>query len=234
MVSRPSNVAASGNIRFVSISPIEVRVLGSLIEKERTTPEAYPLSTNALLLACNQKSNREPVTSYHLQEIEETLRTLASKGMARSVMASGERVSKHRHLLDDVLGLNRHDMAVLAVLMLRGAQTAGELRARTERYVTFGSLAQVEDSLQRLAAHQPVLARNTGRSPGQSQDRWVDTFNPDPEKQRPRIRATARKSHEPVEPGAEAGLAGQVQRLQAELDFLYEHLNLQKPEAEQS
>lgn len=220
----------------MSISPIEVRVLGSLIEKERTTPEAYPLSTNALLLACNQKSNREPVTNYHLQEIEDTLRTLVSKGMVRSTMASGERVTKHRHLLADVLGLNRHDMAVLAVLMLRGAQTAGELRSRTERYVSFSSLAQVEESLQRLAAHQPVLARNTGRSPGQSQDRWVDTFSPDPEKQRPRVRTGLRRANgsdgSAVSGNGSDDLKEQMQQLQIQLDYLYEHLNLQKPDAD--
>lgn len=232
--SLPCSVAASGNIRFVSISPIEVRILGSLIEKERTTPEAYPLSTNALLLACNQKSNREPVTDYHLQEIEDTLRNLASKGMVRSGMASGERVVKHRHLLDEVLGVDRRDMAVLAVLMLRGAQTPGELRSRTERYVTFNSVAEVEESLRRLEEHQPPLVRNIGRAPGQSQDRWVDTFSPDPEKLRPRVRANGRRVDSGARPAArdDTPLEEQLQRLQAEIDFLYEHLDLQKPESD--
>src|SRR5690625_13767 len=232
--SLPCSVAASGNIRFVSISPIEVRILGSLIEKERTTPEAYPLSTNALLLACNQKSNREPVTDYHLQEIEDTLRNLASKGMVRSGMASGERVVKHRHLLDEVLGVNRRDMAVLAVLMLRGAQTPGELRSRTERYVTFNSVAEVEESLRRLEEHQPPLVRNTGRAPGQSQDRWVDTFSPDPQKLRPRVRVNGRRVDSGARPAArdDTPLEEQLQRLQAEIDFLYEHLDLQKPESD--
>lgn len=221
----------------MSISPIEVRVLGCLIEKERTTPEAYPLSTNALLLACNQKSNREPVTNYHLQEIEETLRTLASKGMVRSTMTSGERVVKHRHLLDDVLGLNRHDMAVLAVLMLRGPQTAGELRTRTERYVTFASLAQVEESLQRLTTHQPPLVRNTGRSPGQSQDRWADTFSPDPDRQKPRVRTSSRRAAGGVPDTANGDsgigqLRAQLAQLQDQVDYLYEHLNLQKPDSD--
>lgn len=213
----------------MSTSPIEVRILGCLVEKERTTPEAYPLSTNALLLACNQKSNREPVTNYHLQEVEDTLRLLTNKGMVRSVLADGERVVKHQHLLDQVLGTNRADMAVLAVLMLRGPQTPGELRSRTERYHHFASLAQVEESLERLAAHQPPLVRNNGRSPGQSQDRWSDTFNPDPEKQRPRIRTVTRDA---VAPSAEddGSLRETVKRLQAEVAWLYEHLELQRPD----
>ncbi len=209
----------------MSTSQIEVRILGCLVEKERTTPEAYPLSTNALLLACNQKSNRDPVTDFHLQEVEETLRLLASKGMVQSTMAAGERVVKHRHLLDQVLGIGRREMAVLAVLMLRGAQTPGELRSRTERYVHFASVTEVEDALQLLAAHQPPLARNTGRAPGQSQDRWIDTFNPDPMKQRPRVRAVRRQA----DSSDNETLQARLERLQNEVDWLYRHLELQKP-----
>ena len=215
----------------MSTSQIEVRILGCLVEKERTTPEAYPLSTNALLLACNQKSNRDPVVNYHLQEVEETLRLLGSKGMVSSVMAPGERAVKHRHLLDGVLGISQREMAVLAVLMLRGPQTPGELRSRTERYVSFSSVGEVEATLQRLAEHQPPLARNNGRSPGQSQDRWSDTFNPDPDRQRPRVRAVARESDGAALPaGAEAALAGRIERLEAELAWLYEHLGVTKPD----
>lgn len=216
----------------MSLNQLEVRILGSLVEKERTTPESYPLSTNALVLACNQKSNREPVANYHRQEIEDGIRALVDKGLVKSVMADGERAVKHRHLLADALGINKYDMAVLAVLMLRGPQTSGELRTRTERYVDFRSLAQVEESLARLAAHQPQLARNTGRSPGQSQDRWVDTFNPDPDKQRPRIRSNGRRPENVETAQADPDSSDGMRRLQAEIDYLYEHLKLQKPTAD--
>lgn len=227
-VSPQCSGPASGKILLVSMSPIEVRVLGSLVEKERTTPESYPLSTNALVLACNQKSNRDPVVEFHRQDVEETIRTLAAKGLVRSVMSDGERVVKHQHLLAETLGLNRHDLAVLAVLMLRGAQTPGELRSRTERYVSFSSLAHVEESLNRLAGHQPSLARNLGRGPGQSQDRWIDTFNPDPDRLRPRVRSSSRHDND----SAETDLRAEVARLQTELDWLYSHLGLQKPDAD--
>lgn len=219
----------SGKLRFVSLNPLEVRVLGSLIEKERTTPESYPLSTNALVLACNQKSNRNPVVNHHRQEIEDAVRSLVDKGLVKSVMSEGERAVKHRHLLADALGLNRHDMAVLAVLMLRGAQTAGELRTRTERYIEFRSLAQVEESLQRLAESTPPLVRNNGRSPGQSQDRWSDTFNPDPDRQRPRVRNGGGSPARRTADSGVNGLQAEINRLRAELDYLYEHLKLQKP-----
>jgi uncharacterized protein YceH (UPF0502 family) len=180
---------------LVSLSQIEVRVLAALLEKERTTPEAYPLTTNSLLLACNQKSNRDPVTNYGLLEVEETLRNLADKGLIRkSTPEAGERSAKYLHNLQSVLSLRSPvDLAVLAVLMLRGAQTAGELRTNTARYNTrFATPAEVERSLERLAAHQPPLVRNQGRSAGQSQDRWIDTFSPDPDRHKPRVRMTSR------------------------------------------
>lgn len=227
----PTVLRPSGKIRAVSTSAIEVRILGSLIEKEHVTPEAYPLSTNAVLLACNQKSNREPVVSFHLQDVEEALRLLASKGLVSSAMASGERVVKHSHRLSGILGLKRREMALLAVLMLRGAQTAGELRTRAERHHRFGSLEEVEESLRVLSASEPPLVRNTGRLPGQSQDRWVDTFSPDPEKQRPRVRASkTESSNGPASAaGASPDLEERLERLQAELDHLYAELGFSKP-----
>lgn len=180
---------------IVSLSQIEVRVLAALLEKERTTPEAYPLTANSLLLACNQKSNRDPVTNYGPLEVEETLRNLADKGLIRiSAPEGGERAAKYQHSLQAVLSLRSPaDLAVLAVLMLRGAQTTGELRTNTVRYNTrFATPAEVERSLERLAAHQPPLVKNQGRSPGQSQDRWVDTFTPDPDRHKPRVRMASR------------------------------------------
>lgn len=223
--------ASSDTLETVSLTEIEARIIGCLIEKERTTPEGYPLSTNALLLGCNQRSNRDPVTSFHLREVEDALRLLNEKKLVASVMGIGERVVKHKHLLATALDLAPRELSLLAVLLLRGPQTPGELRARTERYVTFGSVPEVEESLQKLARRQPPLARNNGRAPGQSQDRWSDTLTPDPDKQRPRVRAAPRERGPEGEASATADdLRDQLSRLQAQVDALYDHLGLDRPE----
>jgi len=154
----------------------ELRVLGCLIEKQATTPEHYPLSTNALVNACNQKSNREPVTDYSERTVIDAMLLIRQKGLAR--MNSSGRTDKHRHILDDALGLDRDQLAVLAVLMLRGPQSAGELKTRTERYSTsqgtgFESIDDIEAVLARLAEGVDPFAANIGRASGQSQDRWA-------------------------------------------------------------
>jgi uncharacterized protein len=154
----------------------EIRVLGCLIEKQATTPEHCPLSTNALVAACNQKSNREPVTDYSERTVMDAMLLVRQKGLAR--MNSSGRTDKHRHILQDALGLDRDRLALLAVMMLRGPQSAGELKTRTERYPTsrgtgFESIADIEAVLARLAEGVDPLAANIGRAPGQSQDRWA-------------------------------------------------------------
>ena len=154
----------------------ELRVLGCLIEKQATTPDHYPLSTNALVAACNQKSNREPVVDYSERTVMDAMLLVRQKGLAR--MNSSGRADKHRHILDDALGLDRDQLAVLAVMMLRGPQSAGELKTRTERYPTsqgtgFESIDDVEAVLARLAEGVDPIAVNIGRAPGQSQDRWA-------------------------------------------------------------
>lgn len=151
-------------------------MLGCLIEKQATTPEQYPLSTNALVTACNQKSNRDPVTDYRERTVLDAMLLVRQKGLAR--MNSSGRADKHRHLLDDALGLDRDQLAVLAVLMLRGPQSAGELRTRTERYPTtrgtgFASIDDIEAVLEQLAGGVDPLVANIGRASGQSQDRWA-------------------------------------------------------------
>lgn len=152
----------------------EARVLGALIEKEATTPDQYPLSTNALVTACNQKTSRDPVVSYTDRTISETMLLLRPAGLARTIISG--RTEKHRHVLDEVLGLSRTQLAVLAVLMLRGPQTPGELRTRTDRYVDFDSVDAVDAVLRSLAEHDETLVRDLGRAPGQSQDRWTHTL----------------------------------------------------------
>lgn len=154
------------------LSPEVVRVLGCLIEKALTTPEQYPLTTNSLLLACNQKTNREPVVEYPERVVDQAVLELRQLGLARTV-TSGGRTNKHRHVVDEALGLARAETAVLGVLLLRGAQTVGELRTRTERSHGFASLEEVEDTLARLAARDEPLAVHLDRQPGQKEARWA-------------------------------------------------------------
>jgi uncharacterized protein YceH (UPF0502 family) len=155
----------------VELAPEEIRVLGCLVEKEATTPEVYPLSTNALRLACNQRSSRDPVLDYDEGQVTAALVSLRERGLARTVRGEGSRVYKHAHLLRDALDLDAAGVAVLSVLMLRGAQTAGELRARTERQHLF-SAGEVEETLERLAGREEPLVRLLPRQPGQREARW--------------------------------------------------------------
>ncbi|MFN2323177.1 MAG: YceH family protein [Trueperaceae bacterium] len=173
------------------LSDVELRVLGVLVEKERTTPETYPLSTGSLHTGCNQRTNRDPVIDLHLREVTEALQRLRDRGLATTVQEVSDRVPKHRHLLARALDVDDRELALVAVLMLRGAQTPGELRTRTERYVSFADVPSVTAVLERLAARSTALVRCLGRAPGQSQDRWVHTLGVDEERQRPRVRPVA-------------------------------------------
>jgi uncharacterized protein YceH (UPF0502 family) len=150
---------------------VEIRVLGSLIEKQRTTPDVYPLSLNALRLACNQATNREPVVAYDEAQIRDAVQRLARRGWARLASGPGSRVAKYRHLLDEALSLVPAEIALLAVLMLRGPQTAGELRTRVERLRPFASVAEVEQTLEQLSERE--LAERRPRRPGEREERWA-------------------------------------------------------------
>src|SRR5580765_4477253 len=132
--------------------PAELRVLGCLIEKQRTTPDAYPLSLNSLRLACNQTTNRDPIVSYEEPEIREALERLGRRGWTR--LASASRAVKYRHLFDDAIGVDDEEISILAVLMLRGPQTVGELKARTERLHPFASIEEVAATLERLTGRE--------------------------------------------------------------------------------
>ncbi len=155
--------------RVVDPDAAEIRVLGCLLEKQRTTPDAYPLTMNGLRLACNQATNRDPVVDYDEPTIREALRRLAARRWAR--LASGSRAAKYRHLLDEALGLERDELALLAVLMLRGAQTPGELKQRTERLHPFADLDAVQATLERLIERGHIA--RLGRRPGQKEERYV-------------------------------------------------------------
>ncbi len=223
----------------MSLSDIEIRILGSLVEKEHTTPEGYPLSTNALVLACNQKSNRNPVTSYNQLEIEETLRLLRDKGLTNTIRGTGDRTFKHRHKLgESFFSVDKKGFAILAVLMLRGLQTTGELRTRTERYVRFSDLLEVDNTLKLLAENRPPLVKNHGRGPGQSQDRWGHTLGIDPEKQKPRARAAplaSEDSKSPTSLGENRSteldeLSQDFQELKSKVDKIIKYLKLEEME----
>lgn len=155
----------------------EIRVLGSLLEKQRTTPEAYPLSLNALRLACNQATNRDPVTDYDEPEIREALHRLSRRRWARLASGPGSRAPKYRHLLDEALALPEDEVAVLCVLMLRGGQTPGELKQRTERLHAFAGREGVQEALARLVERELVLRLD--RRPGQKEERYEHRLGDD-------------------------------------------------------
>ena len=151
--------------------PVELRVLGCLIEKQRTTPDQYPLSLNSLRLACNQSTSRDPVVDYDEATIRTALERLSRRGWVRLASGPGSRAAKYRHLFDEALSLSGQDMSLLAVLMLRGPQTAAELKARTERLHPFESAPQVEEALRDLAGRE--LVQRLERRPGEREERWT-------------------------------------------------------------
>ena len=155
----------------VDADPVEIRVLGCLIEKQRTTPDAYPLTLNSLRLACNQATNRDPVVEYDEATIREALQRLWRKEWARLASGQGSRSVKYRQLVQETLGLADHEISVLCVLMLRGPQTPGELKQRTERLHPFAALAEVEETLERLNGRSLVL--RLPRRPGRKEERYA-------------------------------------------------------------
>jgi uncharacterized protein YceH (UPF0502 family) len=157
-------------VHFAELTGPEQRVLGCLIEKRWTTPDQYPLSLNALRLACNQSTNRDPVTRFDEHTVREAAQRLSHYGLARLASGHNSRAIKYRHLAEESLGLGREPLAILAVLLLRGVQTPGELKARSERLASLGSLTDVERLLAELGERGYV--RRLGRRPGQKEDRF--------------------------------------------------------------
>lgn len=156
------------------LTDIEARVLGSLIEKQVTTPEYYPLTLNALTLACNQKNNRYPVTSYSEHQVADALESLREKNLAYVFYGSTSRVPKYKHVMPEVMHLNHAEVALMCVLLLRGAQTLGELRGNASRLHDFASLEEVEQTLEALISRdtEPLVAR-LPRQPGQKEGRFA-------------------------------------------------------------
>lgn len=156
----------------LQLSPEEARVLGALVEKQLTTPEYYPLTLNALVNACNQLTNREPVVSYDEETVRQAIEALRSKSLVALYHGAESRVARYKHTIGDVLLLTPAETAVLCVLLLRGPQTGGELRARGERLYRFETIAEVEEALASLAAHKPnPIVTKLPRQPGTKESR---------------------------------------------------------------
>jgi uncharacterized protein len=161
-----------------SLNDVEARVLGALVEKEITTPEYYPLSLNALVNACNQKSNREPVMTLDEDAVRSAIRSLNDLGLTRFASSADGRVGKYEHRLNETFNFHRHEIAILCVLLLRGPQTPGELRARTERMYAFEDLESVHNALNLLAKREPALVKVLPRQPGTKESRYVHLLSP--------------------------------------------------------
>ncbi|HKV92208.1 MAG TPA: YceH family protein [Candidatus Angelobacter sp.] len=165
----------------IILNAAEARVLGSLIEKDITTPDYYPLSLNALINACNQKNNREPVTNYDEETVRLALRNLSDKGLAGTASGADSRVAKYEHRIQEFFNFTRPETAIMCVLLLRGPQTPGELRSRTERMHKFEHLDDVLSGLQQLMRREPPLAKALGRRPGTKEIRYAHLLSGDVE-----------------------------------------------------
>src|ERR1700730_4165440 len=163
------------------LNDIEVRVLGSLVEKQVTTPEYYPLTINALTLACNQKNNRNPVTSYSENQVAQAVENLRELNLAYVFYGSTSRVPKYKHVMTEVLHLSQPQLALMCVLLLRGSQTVGELRERASRLYEFSSLEEVEETLNSLISREPeTLVKRLTRQPGQKETRFAHMLAGEP------------------------------------------------------
>jgi uncharacterized protein len=210
----------------VRLSQEEARIIGSLVEKQLTTPQQYPLTLNALVLACNQSSNRDPVVEFDEPTVDNALVSLKAAGLVSFVYPShGRSVTRYQQLLGEQLALTEQQLALVGVLLLRGSQTTGELRSRSERMSDFDSIAQVDQELARLSGlPEPMVAR-LPRRPGQKEERWVqllaDASAPMP---------APLMDEAPVGGGAEevatdvAGLRSEVAELRAAVAVLQEQL----------
>jgi uncharacterized protein YceH (UPF0502 family) len=205
----------------VDADAVEIRVLGCLIEKQRTTPDAYPLSLNSLRLACNQATNRDPVVACEEREIKAALDRMSTRGWTRFASGASSRALKYRHLLDEALQLSGPELSLLAVLMLRGAQTVGELKQRSERLHGFESIAQVAETLDALSERE--LVAPLARRPGQKEERWLQllggaterTAEPEPRLEEPQPRGDDRV----------ADIEARLERLERAFDDLLSRLD---------
>ena len=201
----------------ILLNDVETRVLGSLVEKELTTPEYYPLSLNALVNACNQKSNRDPVMNLDEAAVREALRALDKKGLAGAADNMVSRVAKFEHRLQEAYNFTRHEIAILSELLLRGPQTPGELRSRADRMHKFDDLGIVQSTLQRLMKREPPLVKMLPRQPGTKEARYAHLLSGDVEVSPPdsEVGIAATRSASSAE--RIARLEDQVGKLQSEV-----------------
>jgi uncharacterized protein len=198
---------------------VEIRVLGCLIEKQRTTPDAYPLSLNSLRLACNQATARDPVVAYEEREIKAALDRMSNRGWTRFASGASSRALKYRHLLDEALQLSGPELSLLGVLMLRGPQTVGELKQRTERLHRFESIADVTQTLDSLA--QRELVERLERRPGQKEERWAQLLGGESHE----AAAPELQQFEPHEDDRVAEIEARLGRLERAFDDLLSRLD---------
>jgi uncharacterized protein YceH (UPF0502 family) len=196
-----------------ALDPVQIRVLGCLLEKQQTTPDGYPLTLNSLRLACNQTTSRDPVVEYDEATVREAAQRLGQRGWARLTSYHGSRTSKYRHLLDEALGLSGDERALLCVLMLRGPQTLGELKQRTEKLHRFEDLSSVEAALDRLTARE--LGRMLERKPGQKEARYAHLLDEGGSND-----AESTAAEPPSRLHESGDVAGEVAKLRQELDAL--------------
>lgn len=209
----------------VDLTPPAARIIGALVEKQLTTPQQYPLTLNALLAACNQTSSRNPVVAYDERLVDTTLAGLKSRGLVRFVHPShGRSVTRYRQVIEEALDLSTPELALVAVLLLRGPQTPAELRTRTERMADFADPGQVEETLDGLAGRVEPLVARLGRELGRREERWVQLLSPDtsetPSYERPERPVPADPSAPPA-----PSLSSQVAVLHAEVAALRRDLD---------
>lgn len=208
----------------IKLTANEVRVLGSLIEKDITTPEYYPLSLNALLNACNQKSNRDPVMQLDEDAVRDALEGLQEQRMAGSARGADSRVTKYEQRLQEVFNFTRPEIAVLCVLLLRGPQTPGELRGRSERLFHFEALDDVQSALQKLMQRDPPLAKVMPRQPGTKESRYAHLLAGDVVEAELPTPSGAKTEQSSQDAGRIARLEEEVVELRREVDEVKDHL----------
>jgi len=199
------------------LNEVETRVLGSLVEKELTTPDYYPLSLNALLNACNQKSNRDPVMNLNENAVSQALRSLDKEGLAGRADGMDNRVTKFEHRLQEAFNFDRREIAILCELLLRGPQTPGELRSRADRMHPFDDLGQVQSTLQRLAQREPPLVKMLPRQPGTKESRYAHLLSGDVQIQAPEAIPETAPTHRTADGERIARLENELSALQNEV-----------------
>jgi uncharacterized protein len=199
------------------LNETEARVIGSLVEKQLTTPEYYPLTLNALVAACNQKSNREPVVSYDESTVTNTLERLRDRNLVYVFYGSTSRVPKYKHMLPSVYELEPPEVAVICVMLLRGPQTLGELRTRTERLYGFSGLGEIQETLDGLTRRDEPLVLKIDRQPGQKEARYAHLISGPIDIEAYTAAAVSQRSHSGADNGRIEKLEQEIERLSSEL-----------------